>query len=86
VWRAQHSPDRYRAKEKWAVRVAFVCKSVAVLSAVAAAVVWATFDEKRGTLREAIWVVVLATAALAPAFRFFVLKARCARFAMAIRQ
>jgi len=46
LWRARHNPDRLQAQEKWVVRVVAVCRSIAVFSAVAAAVAWATLDDQ----------------------------------------
>jgi hypothetical protein len=65
AWRPLRSPDRHRAQERWAVCVAFACKSVAAFSTTAAAVVWATLVEKSSTVTRAVWVIVLTTAALA---------------------
>ncbi len=64
-WRARHNPDRNMAQERWAVRVVFVCRSVAVFSAVAAAVAWATLDAKSGSIAKSMWVVAFSAVAVA---------------------
>jgi MFS family permease len=64
-WRAHHSPDRDQAQEKWAVRVVSVYRSVAVFSAVAGAVAWATLDDEGGRIARPVWVVAFSAVAVA---------------------
>jgi uncharacterized membrane protein len=64
-WRARHNPDRHQAQEKWAVRVVSVCRSVAVFSAVAAAVAWETLEDKSGSISRSMGVVVFLGVAVA---------------------
>jgi hypothetical protein len=65
LWRARHNPDRHQAREKWVVRVVTVCRSIAVFSAVAAAVAWATLDNPSMRTARLAWVFAFSFIALA---------------------
>ena len=65
LWRARHNPDRHQAQEKWVVRVVTSCRSIAVFSAVAAAVAWATLDDQRVRTARLTWVFAFSFVALA---------------------
>ncbi len=65
LWRARHNPDRQQAQEKRVVRVVAVCRSIAVFSAVAAAVAWATLDDQSMRTARLAWVFAFSFVALA---------------------
>ena len=65
LWRARHNPERHQAQEKWVVRVVTVCRSIAVFSAVAAAVAWATLDDQSMRTARLAWVFAFSFVALA---------------------
>ena len=64
-WRARHNPHRHETQEKWVVRVAITCRSIAVFSVVAAAVAWATLDDQSVRIAMVAWVFVFLFVALA---------------------
>jgi len=65
LWRARHNPDRHETQEKWVVRVVTVCRSIAVFSAVAAAVAWATLGDQSVRTARLAWVFAFSFVALA---------------------
>ncbi len=65
LWRARHNPERHQTQEKWVVRVVIICRSIAVFSAVAAAVAWATLDDQRVRTARLTWVFAFSFVALA---------------------
>jgi uncharacterized membrane protein len=63
-WRGHYNPDRHEAQEKWTVLVVSVCRCVAVFSAVASAVSWATMENKGDGIAGSIWVVAFSVVAV----------------------
>jgi hypothetical protein len=64
-WRARHNPDRQQTQEKRVVGVVTVCRSIAVFSAVAAAVAWVTLDDQSMRTVRLGWVFAFSFVALA---------------------
>ena len=64
LWRARHNPDRHQTQEKRAVRVVTACRSIAVFSAVAAAVAWATLGDQSVRTVRLGWVFAFSFVAL----------------------
>ncbi len=71
LWRARHNPERHQTQEKWVVRVVIICRSIAVFSAVAAAVAWATLDDQS-----------MRTVRLASVFAFLFVSLACFLFSL----
>ena len=65
LWRACHNPDRHQTQEKWVVRVVTICRSIAVFSAVASAVAWATLDDQSMRMANLAWVCAFLFVSLA---------------------
>ena len=65
LWRARYNPGRHQTQEKWVVRVVIICRSIAVFSAVAAAVAWATLGDQSVRTVWLGWVFAFLFVALA---------------------